>query len=148
MNRNLRFLVIGLLVAYSTLLLIGTLYPFDFRFDARSLSYFPSPEWVPFSYHDPRCPWTGFFRDKLFNVVMFLPFGVLLGMIVQSGATLLKAILLATLFSLVIEALQYFLPQRHPMASDVLMNTCGAFLGAWLVSRGLAVVPLKLIWSS
>jgi glycopeptide antibiotics resistance protein len=96
--------------------------------------------------------WTGFFRDKLFNIVMFLPFGVLLGMIAQSGAkperTLLKTAVLAAFFSLVIETLQYFLPERHPAASDLLMNTFGSFLGAWLVSRGLAVVPLKLSRSS
>jgi glycopeptide antibiotics resistance protein len=152
MNRNLRFLLVGLLVAYTGLLLLGTLSPFDFRLNARTVSYFPSPEWIPFTYHDPRCPWTGFFRDKLFNIVMFLPFGVLLGMIFQSGAkperTLLKTAVLAAFFSLVIESLQYFLPERHPAASDLLMNTFGAFLGAWLVSRGLAVVPLKLSRSS
>ena len=152
MNRNLRYLVIGLLVAYTGLLLAGTLSPFGFRLDARSMSYFPSPEWIPFTYHDPRCPWTGFFRDKLINIVMFLPFGVLLGIIIQSGAkpegTLLKTTVLAALFSLAIETLQYFLPQRHPTASDLLMNTFGAFLGAWLVSRGLAVLPLKLSRSS
>jgi glycopeptide antibiotics resistance protein len=148
MNRNLRFLVIALLVAYSCLLILGTLYPFGFRLDARSVSYFPSVEWIPLSYHDPRCPWTGFFKDKLFNIVMFLPFGVLVGMTIQSSAKpekpLLKATVLAVLFSVAIEALQYFLPQRHPMVSDVLMNTLGSCLGAWLVARGLAVVPLKL----
>ena len=108
MNRDLRFLVISLLVTYSTLLLLGTLFPFDFRLNARTVSYFPSPEWIPFTYHDPRCPWTGFFRDKLFNIVMFLPFGVLLGMIIQSGAKperiLLKTAVLAAFFSLIIES--------------------------------------------
>ena len=152
MNRNLRFLVVGMLVAYSTLLLFGTLYPFDFRLDARSLSYFPSPEWIPFTYHDPRCPWTGFFKDKLINIVMFLPFGALLGIIIQSGVipegTFLKTIVLPALFSLAIETLQYFLPQRHPAASDLLMNTLGAFFGAWLVTRGLAVFSLRLSRSS
>jgi Glycopeptide antibiotics resistance protein len=151
MNRNLRFVVIALLVTYSGLLILGTLFPFDFSLNARTVSYFPSPEWIPFTYHDPRCPWTGFFRDKLFNIVMFLPFGVLLGMI-QSGAKperiLLKTAVLAAFFSLIIESLQYFLPERHPAASDLLMNSFGAFLGAWLVSRGLAVVPLKLSRSS
>jgi glycopeptide antibiotics resistance protein len=152
MNHNLRFLVISLLATYTCLLLFGTLFPFGFRLDARSVSYFPSPEWIPFTYHDPRCPWTGFFRDKLFNIVMFLPFGVLLGMIIQSGAkpesALLNTAVLAAFFSFVIETLQYFLPDRHPAASDFLMNTLGAFLGAWLVSRGLAVLPLKLSRSS
>ena len=152
MNRNLRFLLIGLLVAYTGLLLLGTLFPFGFRLDARTVSYFPSPEWIPFTFHDPRCPWTGFIRDKLFNIVMFLPFGVLLGMIIQSGAkserTLLKTAVLAAFFSLLIETLQYFLPERHPAASDLLMNTIGAFLGAWLMTRGLAVLPLTLSRSS
>jgi VanZ family protein len=148
MNHNLRFLVVALLLAYSGLLILGTLYPFGFRLDARSVSYFPSVEWIPLSYHDPRCPWTGFFKDKLFNIVMFLPFGVLLGTIIQSSAKperiLLKTAVLAAFFSLVIESLQYFLPERHPAASDLLMNTFGAFLGAWLISRSLAVATLKL----
>ena len=152
MNRNLRFLLIGLLVAYTGLLLLGTLFPFGFRLDARTVSYFPSPEWIPFTYHDPRCPWTGFFRDKLINMVMSLPFGVLLGMIIQSGAkpekALLKTAVLAAFFSLLIKTLQYFLPERHPAASDLLMNTLGAFLGAWLVTCGLAVLALTLSRSS
>ena len=54
---------------------------------------------------------------------MFLPFGVLLGMIIQSGAKperiLLKTAVLAVFFSLIIESLQYFLPARHPAASDL-----------------------------
>jgi len=152
MNPNLRFLIIGLLVAYAGLLLLGTLFPLGFRLDARTVSYFPSPEWIPFTYHDPRCPWTGFFRDKLINIVMFLPFGALLGITIQSGATpqgaFLRTTIVAALFSLAIETLQYFLPQRHPAASDIIMNTLGAFLGAWLVTRGLAVLPLRLSRSS
>jgi glycopeptide antibiotics resistance protein len=85
MNRNLRFLAIGLLVAQSGLLLLGRLFPFDFRLGARSVSYFPTPEWIPFTYHDPRCPWSGFFRNKLFNIAMFLPFGTLLGMVLHGA---------------------------------------------------------------
>ena len=152
MNRNLRFLVIAFSIAYIGLLLFGTLFPFGFRVDAKTISYFPLPEWIPFTYHDPRCPWTGFFRDKLINMVMSLPFGVLLGMIIQSGAkpekALLKTAVLAAFFSLLIKTLQYFLPERHPAASDLLMNTLGAFLGAWLVTCGLAVLALTLSRSS
>ena len=96
MNRNLRSLLIGSFVAYTCLLLAGTLFPFGFRLDARTVSYFPSPEWIPFTYHDPRCPWTGFFKDKLINIVMFLPFGVLLGIIIQSGATPERTLLKTT----------------------------------------------------
>jgi glycopeptide antibiotics resistance protein len=152
MNRNLRFLIIGLLVVYTGLLLLGTLFPFGFRLDARTVSYFPWPEWIPFTFHDPRCPWTGFVRDKMFNIVMFLPFGALFAIVIGSGAesksTLLKTTLLAAFLGLIIETLQYYLPERHPTASDLLMNTLGGFLGAWLVSRGLAVLPLKLSRSS
>ena len=148
MKRNLQLLLFGLLIAYTCALLLGTLSPFNFRIDARAVAKAElTPEWIPFTYWIPRCGWTGYFEDKLFNVCIFVPFGILLGLLIQSGpkpeSSLLKTTIAAAFFSLMIETLQFFLPARHPTASDLLMNTAGGFLGAWLVARGIQLLPLS-----
>jgi glycopeptide antibiotics resistance protein len=142
MNRNFQFLLVSLLIAYTCALLVGTLSPFDFRLDARAIARAElAPEWIPFTFWEARCGWTGYFKDKLFNICMFIPFGVLLSLIIQSGPKpempLLKPTAAAALCSLTIEVTQFFLPERHPTASDFLMNTAGGFVGAWLVARGV-----------
>lgn len=149
MKRKLRFLAICLLLVYTGLLLLGTLFPFDFRSDARAVAMdHLAIEWIPFTYWNVRCGWPGYFEDKLFNICIFLPFAALLGLIIQSGSkperALLKATVLAALFSFAVEASQYFLADRHSTASDLLMNILGGFLGAWLVARGLQVFSLNL----
>jgi glycopeptide antibiotics resistance protein len=140
--------MIGLFVAYAVLLFLGTLFPFNFRLDARAIAMDHLPtEWIPFTYWNARCGWPGYFKDKLFNVCIFIPFGVLLGLIVSGGPTpgkpLLKTTAAAALCSLTIEASQYFLAERHSTASDLLMNTVGGFLGAWLVVRGIQARSLN-----
>jgi glycopeptide antibiotics resistance protein len=148
MNRTpLQLLLIGLLIAYTSALLIGTLSPFDFRVDARAIAKAElTPEWIPFTYWNSRCGWTGYFEDKLFNIVIFLPFGILLSLIIRNSPTprmmLLKTAIAAAFCSLLIEAIQFSLPQRHPTASDFLMNTVGGFLGAWLLGRALQLFSL------
>ena len=142
MKRNLQFFLFGLLIAYTCALLFGTLSPFNFRLDARAIAKAElAPEWIPFTFWEARCGWTGYFKDKLFNICIFIPFGVLLSLMIQGGPRpempLLKATMAAALCSLLIETMQFFLPQRHPTASDFLMNTAGGLVGAWLVARGI-----------
>jgi glycopeptide antibiotics resistance protein len=149
MNRSFQFVLICLLIAYTCALLVGTLSPFDFRIDARAIANAEvATEWIPFTFWEARCGWTGYFQDKLFNICMFIPFGVLLSLIVQSGPRpemlLRKTTLAAALCSLIIEATQFFLPERHPTASDLLMNTIGGFLGGWLVARGIQLFSFNL----
>jgi glycopeptide antibiotics resistance protein len=143
-----RFALIGLLVAYTGAILFGTLSPFDFRADARAVAMgHLAPEWIPFTSWNARCGWPGYFEDKLLNICIFIPFGVLLGLIVQHrprpGMPLLKTTMAAALCSLIIEAAQFFLPGRHPTVSDLLMNAAGGFLGAWLVTRGIQSLSLN-----
>ena len=63
--------------------------------------------------------------------------GSLLSLIIQSGPKpempLLKTTMAAALCSLIIETMQFFLPERHPTASDFLMNTAGGF--RWCLAR-------------
>ena len=147
MNRNFQFVLICFFIAYTCALLVGTLSPFDFKVDARAIAKPElAPEWIPFTFWEARCGWTGYFRDKLFNICMFIPFGVLLSLIIQGGPKpempLLKTTMAAALCSLTIETMQFFLSERHPTASDFLMNTTGGFLGAWLVARGIQLLSL------
>jgi VanZ family protein len=64
---------------------------------------------------------------------MLFPFGFLLALRSNRGSAALATILGTTLsgliFSLFIETTQFFLPSRNPSASDLLLNTVGAFMG-------------------
>jgi glycopeptide antibiotics resistance protein len=147
-NRSLRSLLVGLLVAYTAALLLGTLFPFNFGFGDRALSKdHPMVEWFPFTYW-PKCGFRGYFGDKLINTCMFIPFGVLLSLIIGScpkpRSLLLKTTLATALLSLTIETMQYFIPERQSSASDLLLNTVGGVLGAWLVIRGIQLFSLNL----
>jgi glycopeptide antibiotics resistance protein len=63
------------------------------------------------------------------NVVMFVPFGVLLPQVARIRPAL--AVLLGAGFSALIELSQLvFLPDRFPTVRDVVMNTLGAAIGA------------------
>ena len=69
-------------------------------------------------------------RDVIANVLLFLPLGYLFAVAHprRGYATLLTA---AAAVSLTAEALQLLSPARFPSATDVVVNTGGAFLGGW-----------------
>jgi len=65
--------------------------------------------------------------EAVANVVMFLPFGVLVGLLVRRWWVV---VLLALATSTAIELAQLaFLPTRVPTVQDVVLNTVGAALG-------------------
>ncbi|WP_291881228.1 VanZ family protein [Cellulomonas sp.] len=65
--------------------------------------------------------------EAVANVVMFLPFGVLVGLLVRRWWIV---VLLALATSATIELAQLaFLPTRVPTVQDVVLNTLGAALG-------------------
>jgi len=121
------------LLLYTCLLLIGTLWPLNFRADGAFLTKkIASVEWLPFTY---RCPVCGFdFKDKILNLGMFMPFGFFLSLFLSGGKPNLRGILSAGeygfLFSLTIEIAQLFLPDRTTQASDLVLNTLGSAGGA------------------
>jgi hypothetical protein len=92
----------------------------------------------------PFAPWRGRWQlyDVLFNIVGFLPFGFLLGRVLRRrhmhfAVLVLLTACVACLFSLTIETLQYFLPSRSSSLVDVVTNTIGGTIGAWIsVLRG------------
>lgn len=76
--------------------------------------------------------WTGF--DVGVNVVGYVPLGALLALGAlrtrRSHHPVVGAVLVATLLSLVMEALQSYLPARIPSREDFLLNALGGAVGA------------------
>jgi glycopeptide antibiotics resistance protein len=78
--------------------------------------------------------------DVALNVAMFVPIGWGLHRAARrrGGAPrtrLRRAVILAAAFSLTMETVQAWLPNRYSSVVDVLANTLGATIGAWLQSR-------------
>jgi VanZ family protein len=71
--------------------------------------------------------------EAVANVVMFVPFGVLVGLLVRRRWAV---VLLAAATSTLIETVQLALPTRVSTVQDVVMNTLGAGVGV----AALAVV--------
>ncbi|MBT2485013.1 MULTISPECIES: VanZ family protein [unclassified Microbacterium] len=77
--------------------------------------------------------------EFLANVALFVPIGLLLAL----GWTRLRlwqVVVVGAAMTVVIEAVQGFMPSRSPTISDLIANTLGTFLGAAIV----AVVILLL----
>lgn len=78
--------------------------------------------------------------DVALNVAIFIPIGWGLRRAAwrldRAPRTLvLGAVILAAAFSLAMEAVQVWLPNRYSSLADVLANTIGAAVGAWMESR-------------
>jgi glycopeptide antibiotics resistance protein len=77
--------------------------------------------------------------DVALNVAMFVPIGWGLHSAARRRGGprtwLLRAVILAAAFSLTMETVQAWLPNRYSSVVDVLANTLGATIGAWLQSR-------------
>ena len=128
-----RRIITVLLFSYSILILYGTLKPFNFTVNSKILATRSEPiEWVPFSYVCPSCGYN--IKNKVINLFMLIPFGFLLLIQCNHFRQIIHKLLLTTVtgfcLSLSIEVTQYFLPQRTPSMSDVLMNSIGAWIGA------------------
>jgi len=76
-----------------------------------------------------------YFGDVAVNIVGFVPLGFVVCLVLLewgTGHPVKTAILLCFLISLVIELGQYLLPFRSSGTTDLLTNTLGSALGAWL----------------
>jgi hypothetical protein len=103
---------------------------------------FLDPPWKLFS-----SPWNGwrtwsYWSDVLLNIAGFVPFGFLFtayfAFALQSSRPRLSAALFGFALSLTIECVQYWLPTRSSSLTDVITNTAGSALGAWLFFPALA----------
>jgi len=135
-------LMCGALLGYTLCLFVGTLAPFDFTLDSSRLASRREPvEWVPFSYVCPKCGYD--LKNRALNFVMFVPFGLCLGLCLTRSSGLRSVVLVATsglLISLTIETAQYFIPQRKPSGSDLVLNAVGSLAG------GAMAVAARRIW--
>ena len=115
-----------LALIYAALIVYASLYPFvDWRDQGMEVWSFllaPLPRY-----------WTVF--DVAINLAGYVPFGGLLALsAMRSGRSahpLLFALLVASVLSLCMESLQGFLPVRVASREDWLLNTAGAWLGAF-----------------
>jgi VanZ family protein len=75
------------------------------------------------------------------DVMFFLPFGIMGGLVQRYGSSqprarrLLLVTLIGFLLSVSIETLQVFTRDRIPSSADVVANTLGTSLGAWAALR-------------
>jgi VanZ family protein len=114
----------GSLVVWALLIAYASLYPFvPLRL--------PSIEAVAGFFSTPRYVIRS---DIAFNVVAYLPLGMLACLyfrgVGQGRFAIAKAVALAAGYSLLMEALQLFVPNRHVSPLDLAANAAGALLGA------------------
>lgn len=104
---------------WAIVVLVATLAPFDFAFPDNSSH--PAFETNRGDLDDT--------LDIALNVILFLPLGVMLAL---RASHWIRIIAPAAIFSLAIEFAQWFSPDRSSSVWDVLANTGGAILGAYL----------------
>ena len=114
----------GSMAVWAMLLAYASLYPFwPLRL--------PSPDAALGFFIPPRYPSRA---DIGFNVIAYIPLGTLACLYFRQAAEglrpIAKAVLLATAFSLGMELLQFFIPNRVASVYDLLANAGGALLGS------------------
>ncbi|MGY4643719.1 VanZ family protein [Cellulomonas sp. URHB0016] len=129
---------VGALAVYLLLVARVTLWPTDAYGDTldvvRTVLSWLSDRGLPVTYAGV---------EAVSNVLMFVPFGVLVGLLVRRSWVV---VLLGCATSTAIELAQLaFLPTRVPTVQDVVMNTLGAALGLaglrWWAHRAAGRVP-------
>ncbi len=81
--------------------------------------------------------------DAILNVVLFVPLGLLLGRMWSPG----KVALVGLLVSGVVEGVQASVPGRFSGVADLVWNTTGAGLGAWMAAYLAHVLRIPRPWS-
>jgi len=105
-------------LAYLTVVVaVVTLTPFRFVLPAVNTL---GTQWIPF--------------DVVMNVVMFVPLGFIyrLSRPRATGAVWVGAFFAGAALSASVEAAQFFTPDRYPSVNDLVTNSGGAVVGAWL----------------
>jgi len=118
-----------LALSFAGLIVYASLYPFsDWRYQGIAPWAFLAAPW-------PRY-WTGF--DVASNVLGYVPAGFLLALTAwrtgRGRRVVLRATLACVVLSLVMEALQSFLPHRVPSNVDLVLNIAGGWCGAVLAT--------------
>ncbi|WP_078554211.1 VanZ family protein [Bacillus alkalicellulosilyticus] len=75
-------------------------------------------------------------RILIGNIVLFVPFGLLLPLASKKlSQSIVKVSLLAMVFSITIEASQFLFTYRVSNIDDVILNTVGAWIGAFFLVK-------------
>lgn len=118
----------NLVLIYAVLLVYGSLYPFGW--------HAPAVPMLAFLYSPLPSHWDR--GDVLQNVLVYMPFGLLLVAWWSKRHRYWSALLLAmaagTLLSLCVEFAQQWLPARVPSLLDILMNCAGSVAGGLLAA--------------
>jgi VanZ family protein len=117
--------------------------PFDFTFDDHAIrARWDAVSWLPFDdYLQGR--YIDVMQAAADKALQFLVLGALLALAAgpEGGQGLLAGLGVAALLAAVLEGGQFLLPTRYASVTDVLVETCGAGLGLWLISRLRAARP-------
>lgn len=112
------------LAAYVAFIIYGSLYP---------LTHWRMPAINPLSFLNDAWPRYVTRTDIATNVLVYIPFGLLLGAILHQNLQLRRALIWVTacglIFSFVMEYLQMFVPGRNSSYVDIITNTLGTFIG-------------------
>jgi VanZ family protein len=126
LHRRLLWLVLGLVV-------YGSLFPFHYQ------AHVPGwADWVQLLRPETRHSRS----DLLGNVLLFVPYGLLLGAPMSLSRRLL-ALLGGTALALGLQYLQFWFPDRYPSGTDALLNLLGIALG---LGAGLVGAPWIRRW--
>jgi glycopeptide antibiotics resistance protein len=83
-------------------------------------------------------------RDFIVNLLGFIPLGMLLICLSGGSLSVMAATALCACLSLTIEVGQLFFAGRVTETADLLLNTLGAGLGAWIATRASSCTNPKL----
>ncbi len=135
-----RPLIAGALIAYSAVVVALTTLKSFFTI---GLLWKPenqrvrSLELIPFDNFFTSATWFGPVFNTVGNIALFVPFGMMAVMLWRGARRpVLRTALVGLLFSLVIEAVQFIFSLGRTDVDDLLLNTLGAALGAWLALLG------------
>lgn len=118
----LKDIILG--IASVLVIIVATLYPFNFSFhDSLSLREIVAN----FNNSSP-------FKDRANNILLFMPLGFCFAALFQRVrmkwiTKLLIVVLISAGLSTLVEILQVFLPSRSPTPADIFNNTTGGLLG-------------------
>lgn len=103
-----------------------------------------SMEWVPFAQFQDAQSWFGPLFDALGNLAFFVPFGVLLFILIEHWRRpVLVVVVLGAVTSASIETLQYIFALGHTDVTDLVFNATGALVGAVIArSCGRRLYPV------
>ena len=103
-----------------------------------------SMEWEPFALYRDSTTWFGPLFDYLGNMAFFVPVGVLLFILLEHRRRAIGlVVVVGALTSVAVETLQYVFALGHSDVSDLLFNTLGALVGAWIARlAGRRLYPL------